>query len=126
MRRASRVDANHKDIMAAFRSLGWSVLDLSAVGKGCPDIAVATSALNVLVEIKDGSKPPSARKLNDKQVEFHEKWRGPIIVIESVEQVFEFVKKVALRSQQPRGDGAGIIGLGNSHEDCRDHQLSNS
>ena len=40
MRQAAKRDANHAQIVKRFRDIGASVLDLGAVGKGCPDILV--------------------------------------------------------------------------------------
>lgn len=90
MRRIPRKDANHKDVVAAFLSLGYSVLDLASVGSGCPDIAVGRAGITRLVEIKDGRKPPSERKLTDDQVEFRDGWRGGYWVCESIEDAVKF------------------------------------
>lgn len=88
MRRAARTDANHAEIVKAFRSLGCSVLDLSRLGGGCPDILVGMGMRhNVLVEIKDGSKPPSARKLTDDEEAFFKAWRGAVVIAESLDDV---------------------------------------
>lgn len=84
MRRAAKVDANHGDIVRALREAGCWVLDLSAVGKGCPDLLVHGPVYPwdfKMVEIKDGSKPPSARRLTPDQVEFHAGVRGPVHVV---------------------------------------------
>ena len=54
MRRAARVDDNHAKIVASLRLVGCTVLDLSAVGQGCPDIMVGLAGVNYLIEIKDG------------------------------------------------------------------------
>lgn len=91
MRRAARVDANQAEIMAAFRKLGWLVLDMSGVGQGCPDLLVKdrSGALH-LVEVKDGKKPPSARELTPPQVKFHAVW--PVVRVISVEDVLAMVK----------------------------------
>ena len=40
MRRAARTDAPHKAIVSALRKVGCQVLDLSRVGRGCPDLLV--------------------------------------------------------------------------------------
>ena len=87
MRRAARTDANHAQIVAAFRQLGYSVLDLSRVGQGCPDLLVARNGESWLVEIKDGAKPPSARKLTPDESEFHARWKGRVIIVESLDDV---------------------------------------
>ena len=86
MRRAAAVDANQAEIVAALRGAGASVLLLHQVGGGCPDILVGHRALagNALMEIKDGSKPPSARRLTPAEQEFFDTWRGQVCVVNSV------------------------------------------
>ena len=83
-RRAARTDANQQEIVDAFRGVGASVSITSACGDGFPDIVVGKYGITVLVEIKDGAKPPSARKLTKDQVKFHEDWQGWIEVVENV------------------------------------------
>ena len=70
MRRAAGRDANHAEIRDGLRALGWTVLDLGTVGGGCPDVLVGAEGVNVLLEIKDGSKPPAHRRLRPAQREF--------------------------------------------------------
>ena len=95
IRRASKVDANHSEIVAAFRQMSCSVQDLSRVGEGCPDLLVgfrgAHGEICVAVEVKDGSRPPSGRKLNARQMIWFNSWQGAAEVVESVEQVAELV-----------------------------------
>lgn len=74
MRRAARRDKNHQEIVAALRKAGCTVLDLGAVGCGCPDLLVGWAGVLTLLEVKDGAKPPSARKLTDDQRIFHAVW----------------------------------------------------
>lgn len=83
--RARRVDSNHAEIVAAFRDMGCTVLDLSRVGCGCPDILVARNGQNVLVEIKDGRKKPSACRLTPDEQRFHETWKGRVCIVADVE-----------------------------------------
>lgn len=83
MRRAARVDANHAAIVAALRRIGCEVLDLSAVGAGCPDLLVLHRGKLQLIEVKDGAKRPSARRLTADQVRFALHW--PVKVVRSVE-----------------------------------------
>jgi hypothetical protein len=83
MRRASRVDVNQSDIVAALRAVGATVQPLHAVGQGCPDLLVGYKG-NWLLEVKDGSKPPSARKLTEAQIAWHRDWRGQVAVVEDV------------------------------------------
>ena len=63
MRRAAKVDANQTEIVKALRQVGASVQSLAATGKGCPDLLVGIRGLNFLIEVKDGAKPRSDRKL---------------------------------------------------------------
>jgi len=91
MRRAAAVDANQKAIVAALRTVGCSVLPLHAVGKGCPDLLVGWGGFNLLMEVKDGKKPPSARALTQDQVDFHRDWRGHVAVVTSVKEALEAV-----------------------------------
>jgi len=86
MRRAAKVDTNQADIVAALRKIGASVQPLHSVGQGCPDLLVGWRGMNTILEIKDGKKPPSARKLTDDQVIWHEGWRGQVAVVETIEQ----------------------------------------
>lgn len=94
MRRAAKVDDNQKEIVAALRAAGCGVLDLSAVGKGCPDLLVHPPAypdcrMAVLMEIKDGAKSASRRKLTPAQVKFHAEWKGWIYIVSSAGEALE-------------------------------------
>ncbi len=88
MRRAAKVDANQAQIVSALRSSGCSVLLLHAVGGGCPDALAAYHGRMVLLEIKDGNKPPSARKLTKPQQKFHAEWNGPIAVVKNIDEAY--------------------------------------
>lgn len=87
MRRTFRIDANQPEIVAALRKGGASVAHTHMVGNGFPDLVVSTRARTVLVEIKDGSLPPSKRQLTEDQKEFHAAWKGEIWLIESIDDV---------------------------------------
>lgn len=93
MRRAAKVDDNQGDIVDALRAVGCTVQPLHAVGKGCPDLLIGSpfSRANLLLEVKDGSKPPSARKLTRDQVLWHDAWRGQVAVVTSVKEALEAV-----------------------------------
>ena len=85
MRRAAKVDANQREVVAALRDAGATVQLLHAVGEGCPDLLVGYKGLNMLLEVKDGSKPPSAQKLTPQQEIWHQDWRGHRVVVNSPE-----------------------------------------
>lgn len=104
IRRAARTDRNHSEIAGAFVSLGMAVRSLAAVGGGIPDLIVSCgpapdpeaemsfAGVNVLVEVKDGEKPPSARKLTPEQIEFRKEWRGPVATVKDLDGVETVVK----------------------------------
>jgi hypothetical protein len=91
---AKRIDENQPEIVKTFRGLGASVLILSAVGKGCPDLALGIFGKNYLIEIKNGNKPPSAQKLTEKEQEFFESWKGQVNIITSKEQAITFINSL--------------------------------
>jgi Holliday junction resolvase len=82
MRKHGRRDVHHQDIISALRKAGCSVLDLGALGGGCPDILVGRGLRDQLLEIKtDKEKPTPAQK------DWHEKWKGrTVIIVRSVEE----------------------------------------
>ena len=92
--RAGRVDANQPEIVKAFRDLGCTVAITSNVRDGFPDIVVGIHGINVLVEIKDGSKPPSKRKLTPDEQQWHDTWKGGVVIVESVEDVITLVNNL--------------------------------
>jgi hypothetical protein len=86
MRRGARTDANQCVIVETFRRCGWSVCDLSGVGDGVKDLLIGRPGINVLVEIKDGEKSASRRKLTPMQIIFHAEWIGPQDICTSIEE----------------------------------------
>lgn len=96
MRYAKRVDANHAQVVKEFKELlpEASVFDLSGAGRGIPDILVGLNGFNYLFEIKDGSKPPSARKLTKAQEKLHAEWKGQICVITSAAQMLVEIARI--------------------------------
>lgn len=85
MRHRPRLDANHTEIVDGLRQIGATVQSLAGIGGGCPDILVGWHGVNILMEIKDGSKPASARKLTDDEQVWIDEWRGgDVWVVESL------------------------------------------
>lgn len=84
-----RVDANQNQIIHTFIALGASVLNLSRVGEGCPDILVGYKQHSVLVEIKRDEKA----KYTEPQIKFMQTWRGgPVSRIDSVDAAIRLIK----------------------------------
>ena len=90
--RGYKVDTNQAEIVAALRAVGCSVAITAAAGGGFPDLVVGCRGFsNYLIEVKDGSKPKSRRKLTGPQVDFHKEWRGQIGVAETVDDALRIV-----------------------------------
>ena len=95
MRRASRTDRNQPEIVAALEAIGASVAITSAVGKGFPDLVVGFRMRTWLLELKDGTLPPSRRTLTPDQIEFKARWRGHWAVVKSADEAIEVVTRGA-------------------------------
>lgn len=95
MRRAAKVDANHEQIVSALRAAGAMVQSLAALGKGVPDLLVGFRYRLYLMEVKDGTKAPSKRRLTTEQLEWQKEWAGyPYAVVHSPEEALEAIQFV--------------------------------
>ena len=94
MRLSARKDANQTAIAETFRALGCSVEFLHRVGQGVPDLLVGICGANYLVEVKDGSKSPSRRRLTDDEADWHANWRGQVSVVSTQDDVIRKVKAI--------------------------------
>ena len=94
MRRASKVDANHTEIVDCFKKLGCSVLSLAAVGRGVPDLLVAINGITWLVEVKSGKS-----KENLLQTEWAENWLGARALVRDTQGVETVVKTMKLTNK---------------------------
>lgn len=100
MRYAARVDDNHSDIVKALERVGVYVIDCSHVGSGFPDLLCAYRGRWTLIEIKDGAKSPSRRKLTPAQTIFHAEALAKgckVHVVENVEQAVRLVGTIGTR-----------------------------
>ena len=71
----ARIDTNHKEIVAALRQAGATVVSLASMKHGCPDILVGYAGETVLMEIKRDAKA----KFTPDQLDFLGKWKGGAI-----------------------------------------------
>lgn len=78
-------DANHNEVQNMFTVHGFRTLDVSSLKCGFDFIAWKQGQV-FIVEVKDGTKPPSATRLTDKEIETEKKYSGEYFVIFSVEQ----------------------------------------
>lgn len=65
-RYARRVDANHAEIRQALQAIGAAVIDVHTTG-GALDLLVGFRGGLVLMEVKDGAKVASKRKLTERE-----------------------------------------------------------
>lgn len=94
--RAAKVDRNQADIVDALRRIGATVQPLHTVGDGVPDLLVGYRMATILLEVKDGTKPPSARRLTDDQIAWHGAWKGgPLAVVCDVDSAIRAVRSVS-------------------------------
>lgn len=91
MRKRARTDSNHSEIVTELRKAGCSVQSLASLGSGVPDALVARAGKMFLLEIKDGSKPPSAQRLTYDESIWGLKWRAPVHIVHSVEEAMQAV-----------------------------------
>lgn len=86
---AKRVDKNQKDIVDAFRKMGATVIDLSKVGKGIPDLMIGYNNKTALVEIKADEK----KKLTPHQEAFFREWNGGTLArVNDIDGVIRLLK----------------------------------
>jgi hypothetical protein len=91
MRKRARVDGNHAELVQALRQAGCTVQSLAAIGNGAPDLLVGVGGRNLLVEVKNGAKPPSHRRLTPDEATWHQQWRGQVVVVATVDEALAVV-----------------------------------
>ena len=87
-----KTDKNHAEIINKLRKITQlSVFSTHTIGKGFPDIVVGYNGKNYLIEIKDGEKPKSQRKLTIDEVKFFESWNGQVDIANSFDDVLKII-----------------------------------
>ena len=89
MKKYGRVDENQISIVRDLRKAHCRVLSLAALGQGAPDLLVQRNGVLYLLEIKDGDKFPSQRKLTPHQIQFHKDWK--VHVVNNTDEALEAV-----------------------------------
>ena len=87
---AKRVDENQKLIINTFIAMGASVLNLSRVGQGCPDLLIGYKGKHsILVEVTANER----KAYTEPQVKFMQNWRGGAVCrIDSVDAAIRLIK----------------------------------
>ncbi len=96
MRRAARIDANHREIVEGLRAIGAGVTSLAAVGGGCPDLLASYRGRWHALEVKQPAGPrggasASGQHLRETQRRWIEQHRAPVHVVRSVSDALEAI-----------------------------------
>jgi Holliday junction resolvase len=86
MRQAAKIDANQNEIVTALRAKGFAVLSLAALGKGVPDLLVASKDKLTLLEVK---KPEG--KLTMDQIAWHAAWPRLVYIVHNSAEALQAV-----------------------------------
>jgi hypothetical protein len=116
MRRAARIDGQHRAIVAALRAAGASVRSTAALGKGFPDLIVARpyDHTTFLLEIKAplgplGGKSDHGQSMNEDQIKFGTEWQGEFWIVRSPQQAVDTLRLPELRMDMIRSKPAREI-----------------
>lgn len=77
-RRRGKLDANQVEIVRVLEAVGCRVLDLTALGGGCPDLLVSHRGKMWLMEVKN---PGGRNRIEPAQRLWSQRWKGPRPVI---------------------------------------------
>jgi hypothetical protein len=87
-RYAKRRDENHKDMLDSARRIGADVIDMASFECGF-DALMRFRDKIYLVEIKNGRKCKSARKLTDSETQTRLVWMSSYHVVKNVVELYE-------------------------------------
>ena len=90
MRHLHRVDANQAEIIAALRRIGFSVLSLTKMGNGCPDLLAARANRNLLLE---GKNADGLNRTEQSQSDFAKSWNAPVYVVRNADDVLAIANR---------------------------------
>lgn len=91
--RANRIDSNQTEIVKHFRAWGCSVLIIADLKNAC-DLIVSKHGRSIFVEIKDGKKQKSARKLTPGEERFKAETLGAWRLCESIKDAESIVNEL--------------------------------
>jgi hypothetical protein len=87
----AKVDTNQPAVVKRLREIGCTVRSTAAVGQGFADLCVGFRGQTFILEVKDGSKPPSARKLTEDEAAFMSGWAGQYAIVNSPEEAAAYI-----------------------------------
>lgn len=89
--RIRRVDANQAEVVKALRKIGAAVTPIHTLGKGVSDLLVSFRQRWLVLEVKDGAKPPSARELTPDEERWIGEQRAPVYIVNSVTEAVDLL-----------------------------------
>jgi hypothetical protein len=81
MKYGAKKDANHHVVVEALQKVGASVIDMSHVGGGFPDLIVGFQSKTILMEIKNPKTSYGKKGLNKNQLKWKEHWIGGVYCV---------------------------------------------
>lgn len=99
--RPRRIDANQPEAVDYLRRAGYSVHITSALGGGFPDLVVARERFTALVELKDGRKSESQRRLTLPEQAFKNRWPGVCVTALSGEDAWKQLELARMKERKP-------------------------
>jgi len=103
VRRDARKDANQSEIVSVLRKAG-AIVELHHAWPCGYDILVHHSGVTMRVEIKDGGKPPSARKLTDREQQARDANPNSYAVVTSERDALALLVQMAATSRRINAD----------------------
>ena len=92
MRLVARRDGNERRVIDALRACGAYVKQINDAGAF--DLLVHYRGYTLLLEVKDGNKPPSARALTPAEQKFHDEWPGENLhIVNSEHEALDILKR---------------------------------
>jgi Holliday junction resolvase len=83
---ARRVDSIQRQITESLRKLGITVLVLSNLGHGCPDLLLGHLGKNYLIELKCGKN-----ELTSFEKRFFEEWKGQADIAHNLDEILQLL-----------------------------------
>ena len=94
MRRNAKVDTNQAEIVQALRKAGVVVTPMHQLGHGVADLLCSYRQRWMVLEVKDGAKPPSARKLTQDEAEWIAEQKAPVYIVTSPMEAVNLMQMV--------------------------------
>lgn len=95
--RIRRADDNQPAVVKALRAVGAIVEPIHRLGRGVSDLLVSYDQRWTVLEVKDGSKPPSAQKLTPDEKKWIAKQKAPVYIVRNEKEAVDVVTNLTRR-----------------------------